>query len=148
MVRALGDHFDLAHVERQPWPGWHPLLVRVLLKLTGGRCDIGWFAPYVRLATRAMRRRLAQAKPDVVFAISAGELILALEEDFPVVNIADATGPLLTGYYPDYAAMTAARKRAINAGAICPSGKTSSAAPWAMASRGMPNTMQVASFCT
>jgi glycosyltransferase involved in cell wall biosynthesis len=118
MVRALGDHFALVHVERHPWPRWHPLLVRVLLKLTGGRCDIGWFAPYLRLVTMTMRRRLARARPDVVFALSAGELILALGDDFAVVNMADATGPLLTGYYPDYASMAPARRRAIDAGSL------------------------------
>lgn len=118
MVQALGEHFALVHVERNPWPRWHPLLVRAVLKLTGGRCDIGWFAPYVRFASTAMRRRLARARPDVVFAISAGELILALGDDFAIVNIADATGPLLTGYYPDYTAMVPARRRAIDAGSL------------------------------
>jgi hypothetical protein len=33
----------------------------------------------------------------------------------------------------------------MSAGAICVSGSTSWAAPWAMASRGMPNTTQLAS---
>ncbi|MXO72719.1 glycosyltransferase family 4 protein [Alteraurantiacibacter buctensis] len=118
MVRALERHFELVHVERCPWPRWHPLLVRLVLKLTGGRRDIGWYAPYTRLATLAMRRRLARANPDLVFALSAGELILALGEDFRVVNVADATGPLLTAYYPAYAAMAPSRRQAINAGSL------------------------------
>lgn len=116
MVGALGQHFTLVHVERRPYPRWHPLLVRGMLKLTGGRWDIGWFVPYLRLVTGGMRGRLARARPDVVLAISAGELILALDDGSPVVNIADATGRLLTGYYPDYARMAAMRQRAINAG--------------------------------
>lgn len=118
MVQALGEHFALVHVERQHWPRWHPLLVRLVLKLTGGRCDLGWFTPYTRLATLAMRRRLARARPDVVFAISAGELILALGDDYRIVNVADATGPLLTGYYPGYAGMAPARRRRIDAGSL------------------------------
>ena len=118
MVRALGDHFDLVHVERQPWPRWHPLLVRAVLKLSGGRFDPGWFAPYTRLATLPMRRRLQRVEPDVVFALSAGELILALGDDFRKVNIAGATGPLLMEYYPEYIAMHPLRQRAINAGSL------------------------------
>lgn len=118
MVRALEDHFALVHVERQPWPRWHPLLVRAVLKLTGGRCDIGWFAPYTRLAVWAMRRRLKRAKPDLIFALSAGELILALGDEFRIVNIAGATGPLLTDYYPEYIGMQPSRQYTIERGSL------------------------------
>lgn len=118
MCRALDRHFDLVHIESQPYPRWHQFMVRVVLKLTGGRVDIGWSKPWIRFATRGMRQRVKAARPDVVLALSAGEPTLVMDPAWTIINFADATGPLLENYYGWYKTLHPRRMRAINRGSL------------------------------
>lgn len=104
MVRALNRHLNLVHVERAPVSRFAVLIQRAVRRLTGGRVELGWSIPFVWASTIASRRRIRAARPDVLLVISSSPFVVITAREWPTVNISDATGPAMVGYYPEFMA--------------------------------------------
>lgn len=62
---------------------------------------------------RAAQQQLAIVQPEVIFAPAASVELFHLKTRLPVIYLSDATSRLLEGYYPDFTAMPAKKKRAL-----------------------------------
>ena len=66
-----------------------------------------------RAYARAAQQQLARLQPEVIFAPAASVELFHLQTSLPVIYLSDATSRLLEGYYPDFTAMPARKKRAL-----------------------------------
>lgn len=66
-----------------------------------------------RAYAHAAQQQLDALQPEVIFAPAASVELFHLKTSLPVIYLSDATSRLLEGYYPDFTAMPAKKKRAL-----------------------------------
>jgi len=115
LFRALQDCSDAVTLG----PLQSPALAAIrLLNRVSRKLSLGEMVPHhgmisARAYAQAAQQQLVRAKPSVIFAPAASVELFHLKTDLPVIYLSDATSHLLEGYYPDFTAMPATKKRAL-----------------------------------
>jgi glycosyltransferase involved in cell wall biosynthesis len=116
MLEAIEKRIDMRLVVQSLWPAWYRPLGRALKLLSGRRFEYSWSSWYSGLAARRTIRRLAAAKPDIVFAVALTDMAYLFAGRLPVVYITDAVIPDLLEYYEMFQAISpTAKRRAVEA---------------------------------
>ena len=98
VARHLGPVTDLSPAPIHPLP---LRLARGVVRVTTGK----WYSPdhdlaLARFYGRYFTRRIAEAKPDIIFAPAASACVAFLETQVPIIYYSDATWRVFQDYYP------------------------------------------------
>nr|WP_281493697.1 glycosyltransferase family 4 protein [Ancylobacter koreensis] len=77
-------------------------VLKIVRRITGGRINLLWSPLAAWLGTLPARRRLAAVDCDYIFVIGCASICKILSEKHRTININDATGKLISSYYPEY----------------------------------------------
>lgn len=100
LERHVGPVVDLSPVPVKLLP--FRVARRLVLEATGKEYSYDHEPLLARYYGHLFSRRIARAKPDLVFAPAASSSVAYLETDVPVVYYADSTWRVIRGYYPNY----------------------------------------------
>lgn len=98
--RHVGPVVDLSPVPVKMLP--FRVARRLVREATGREYDYDHEPLLSRYYGRTFSRRIARAKPDLVFAPAASASVAYLRTDVPVVYYSDSTWRVIRGYYPNY----------------------------------------------
>ncbi len=98
--RHVGDVVDLSPVPVKMLP--FRVARRLVLEATGREYSYDHEPLLARYYGHLFSRRIARARPDLVFAPAASSSVAYLETDVPVVYYADSTWRVIRGYYPNF----------------------------------------------
>jgi len=103
MTKTLQKKFpDLIPI-RVSRPSWFKFARRAASKVTSGRIDLGWSQSLARRHAREIARQLKAERAGTVISIANSSISAYLGEIIPMIHVSDATVPLMSNYYGEFA---------------------------------------------